>query len=459
MSNKLMSVSLNLSSALLWSFNFIDGKERPVYNSEGNRIAKSEKALRAFYAWLGDSKVVDEQGRPLVVYHGTSAEFDVFDVNKIGKNNFKLGGGFYFTNQQREAKGYGKTFNVYISIKKPISITYESKNITKEQRLALVDYLKNDIKNLRDNLNSSDEMFLHDLYFDISYDVRNNKFNDALKEVLGVDGIVNKVITSKYDNNLYEYVAFSPNQIKSVDNRGTFDINDTNIYHQASAYYPNKVIIDEGVVDLTDAFDSVPTSQEVKSYIKDVIEKGQEFVTLSPEWIIDIPKGKRTRNKILNAGNYKELSKPEFNRHKKYIIALEKLLENARYLKTEPNKKETQKSFVKSYHYFSTFVKMGDRTYYVVFDIEQFKEDKITRPQKIHLYNATEIKIPPISGIGRNYAKREMGGNADTISQSEADVKLEQRAYAGSRVNWTKTGHLLNTLEAGRVCFRYCSIF
>ena len=52
-----------------------------------------------------------------------------------------------------------------------------------------------------------------------------------------------------------------------------------------------------------------------------------------------------------------------------------------------------------------------------------------------------------------------MGGNADTISQSEADVKLEQRAYAGSRVNWTKTGHLLNTLEAGRVCFRYCSIF
>ena len=64
-----------------------------------------------------------------------------------------------------------------------------------------------------------------------------------------------------------------------------------------------------------------------------------------------------------------------------------------------------------------------------MFDIEQFKEDKITRPQKIHLYNATEIKIPPISGIGRNYAKREMGGNADTISQSDENVKLEQRAF------------------------------
>ena len=36
----------------------INGKERPVYNSEGDRIAKSEKALRAFYKWFGDSKVV-----------------------------------------------------------------------------------------------------------------------------------------------------------------------------------------------------------------------------------------------------------------------------------------------------------------------------------------------------------------------------------------------------------------
>ena len=49
----------------------INGKERSVYNSEGNRIAKSEQALRAFYNWFGDSKVVDSQGRPLVVYHGS----------------------------------------------------------------------------------------------------------------------------------------------------------------------------------------------------------------------------------------------------------------------------------------------------------------------------------------------------------------------------------------------------
>jgi len=42
-----------------------------------------------FKKWFGDwendtenaSKVVDENGEPLVVYHGTNSKFNVFDVN------------------------------------------------------------------------------------------------------------------------------------------------------------------------------------------------------------------------------------------------------------------------------------------------------------------------------------------------------------------------------------------
>ena len=45
----------------------INGKGRSVYNSEGKRIAKSEKALRAFYVCVGDSMVVDDHDVPLVV--------------------------------------------------------------------------------------------------------------------------------------------------------------------------------------------------------------------------------------------------------------------------------------------------------------------------------------------------------------------------------------------------------
>lgn len=61
----------------------INGVEKTVYNSEGNRIAKSEKALRAFYNWFGDSKVVDEKGRPRVMYHGSLWEFDTFKTSVI----------------------------------------------------------------------------------------------------------------------------------------------------------------------------------------------------------------------------------------------------------------------------------------------------------------------------------------------------------------------------------------
>ena len=60
----------------------INGKERPVYNSKCNRIAKSEKSLRVFYKWFGDSKVVDSKGRPRVMYHGTEFEFDSFNSSK-----------------------------------------------------------------------------------------------------------------------------------------------------------------------------------------------------------------------------------------------------------------------------------------------------------------------------------------------------------------------------------------
>lgn len=47
-----------------------------------------------FRAWFGDSKVVDADGRPLVVYHGTGADFSAFDPDADG-NHLKLPGIFF----------------------------------------------------------------------------------------------------------------------------------------------------------------------------------------------------------------------------------------------------------------------------------------------------------------------------------------------------------------------------
>lgn len=51
----------------------VDGKQRSRLNSDGKPIYPTEEGIRNFWRWFGDSKVVDDQGRPLVVYHGTTA--------------------------------------------------------------------------------------------------------------------------------------------------------------------------------------------------------------------------------------------------------------------------------------------------------------------------------------------------------------------------------------------------
>ena len=64
----------------------VDGVKRPALNSEGRPIHWSEEGVRNFWRWFGDSKVVDAEGRPLVVYHGTPSDFSVFDKAKLASN-------------------------------------------------------------------------------------------------------------------------------------------------------------------------------------------------------------------------------------------------------------------------------------------------------------------------------------------------------------------------------------
>jgi hypothetical protein len=77
-----------------------------------------------FRAWFGESKVVDEQGRPLVVYHGTDTLVD-FDTFKTGVTN-DYGSGIYFGTTADIASEYAGTqmgariIPVYLSIKNPL---------------------------------------------------------------------------------------------------------------------------------------------------------------------------------------------------------------------------------------------------------------------------------------------------------------------------------------------------
>ena len=56
--------------------------------------------------WFGKSKIVDKDGHPLVVYHGTNADFDQFDPNLVGTNFEVSTGGFFFSSSKTAAKDY-----------------------------------------------------------------------------------------------------------------------------------------------------------------------------------------------------------------------------------------------------------------------------------------------------------------------------------------------------------------
>ena len=174
----------------------INGKDRSVYNSAGERIAKSAEALRNFYKWFGDSKVVDEQGRPLVVYHGTNAEFDTFEKDRIGD----FGKGYYFTTSRENAEQYAtrKGGDIVMPVYLSIQNIYEAPGNAGQF-----------LYNLRDKKTSAKQA------------------QGVLLEQ-GFNGIEIKQFSGKEKY----FVAFEPNQIKSTDNRGTYSRDTGNIYNQ-----------------------------------------------------------------------------------------------------------------------------------------------------------------------------------------------------------------------------------
>ncbi len=93
-------------------------------DSEGKELSEGQKRF------FKDSKVVDQNGNLLVLYHGTNSEnFYVFDKHKIGSASGDrgfFGEGFYFVINKGEAKYYGdRIVESYVNIKNPYYFSEE----------------------------------------------------------------------------------------------------------------------------------------------------------------------------------------------------------------------------------------------------------------------------------------------------------------------------------------------
>ncbi len=63
-----------------------------------------------FRAWFGNSQIVNDDGTPLVVYHGTDRDFEAFGVEHAGSRTDYgfFGRGFYFINDAEWGSTYAE---------------------------------------------------------------------------------------------------------------------------------------------------------------------------------------------------------------------------------------------------------------------------------------------------------------------------------------------------------------
>jgi hypothetical protein len=165
---------------------------------------------------------------PKTLYHGTTAEFDNFDITKTGSNtgydNAKFGV-FFLDNPEQALKfaqengatgGKARVINASVDIKNPLDLTIEGIFSKEAQAPTVVKLLGGEDMSPKDALEYINENIglgeLGDLNDGLYGDIKNKK----IMQDAGFDGIISSFGKDANGGVIKEYVAFSPEQIKTT---------------------------------------------------------------------------------------------------------------------------------------------------------------------------------------------------------------------------------------------------
>lgn len=257
-------------------------KEKSNFDDDGKHLAPNGKPSNlpyrqwvmvrtpAFKKWFGDweqnpaeaSKVVDENGEPEIVYHGTIYDFTEF---RPGKGAY-YGAGMYFSSHREFAENwagnrlFGRVMPVFLNLRNPNYVgtssdmawsdsnaekieafatavrTYLSDKGYEEKAKKAYDSLSRFFPSNVNSLLSEAQSYVKDgIYGRNMIDI-----NRLFVESTGIDGFI-------VDYKDWQ-VALLPNQIKSVDNQGTFSAENTDILFQ-DAYHGSPHVFDRFSAD------------------------------------------------------------------------------------------------------------------------------------------------------------------------------------------------------------------
>lgn len=212
--------------------------ELPATDSAGRELSAEQQE------YFKDSKVRDEDGNLLVVYHGTDADFTVFDASK-GRANMDIQG-MFFSPWELDAQGYGNNVSAYyLNITNPASeaLGYKALNMFKGENNAGV------------------------------------KAREYLQS-LGYDGV---------NNGDEEYIAFYPEQIKLVDNTSPTESKDIRYSLMEDAQYIAD--IDKAVAEAT-----AKSEEALKAAQAEVKELRQQLLDYRQQATADAKMNERWRD-------------------------------------------------------------------------------------------------------------------------------------------------------------------
>lgn len=288
------------------------------YNSDRNAaiVAKAKVYSEAFKNWFGDwlsddktnvSKVVDENGEPLVVYHSGANGINEFNttleetisqdmewVFNKGLEDWKQEG-YTITEQQEQDYKSGKEITIskpnaiYTASNEYVSKTY-IENPYNEEELEYVGQtypvfvnIKNAVviegnKSNWDSIEHNGKIYstrqLEQLY-------RGKRDGVIIKDIYDL-GAAGYSAADKYLSDVI--ISYAANQIKSIDNQDTFSTQDNNIYLKKSSTNDN--VINPNIVqeigefsDSKDLIDYLLKQYGIRQDTKNLLSKLREHST------------------------------------------------------------------------------------------------------------------------------------------------------------------------------------
>jgi len=180
-----------------------------------------------FWKWFGNSKVLDNNGNPLICYHGTNADFDCFKNKDLGYHF-----GTINSAHNRIKYKYKKYLNssimpVYLKIENPIYM--DDIGIWND-----VDEIVSELINI--NILDNNTEFIDryknmlELPIDKQTDVKNKIIEDLIIHLINLkyDGIIYKNLSEDIGDD--SYLVFNNTQIKSaIGNDGKYNPNNPSI--------------------------------------------------------------------------------------------------------------------------------------------------------------------------------------------------------------------------------------